>query len=407
MTSLDEDRILRSFVGVIDATLRTSYTSTRKHGLRADGGRRLRRVQVRFLQGCRTCQAAPVPRDLGVRPARGGIHLRFGPVARGGLRWSDRREDFRTEVLGLVKAQMVKNTGDRAGRLEGRLLLQALADPATNRDAWFAEGVACYKPSSTACSTSPTTIVDGKIAPPARGPPRRRRSVPGGRRRQGHRDLSPTSPTASPRRTASGWTTPSPPAARSATTTRAWASPPAARGSRSAPFPRAGPRLPEAGLHLRRHRRHVRRRVRQRHAAVEAHPPGGRVRPPPHLPRSGSGRGEFVQGAQRLFRCRVPAGRTTTGADQQGGGVTRAARSRSSCRRCAPRSASKPTPPDDPRADQRDPQGAGRPAVGTAASAPTSSPQREQRRRRRPRQQRLRVNGDAARKVVARAATSA
>ena len=56
-----------------------------------------------------------------------GVHLRGGKVARGGLRWSDRPEDFRTEVLGLVKAQMVKNVGHRAGRLEGRLRAEARA----------------------------------------------------------------------------------------------------------------------------------------------------------------------------------------------------------------------------------------------------------------------------------------
>ena len=85
-----------------------------------------------------------------------GVHLRFGAVARGGLRWSDRREDFRTEVLGLVKAQAVKNAvivpvGAKGGfvvkrpRPDGRHRL--------DREAFMAEGIACYRCSSRACST--------------------------------------------------------------------------------------------------------------------------------------------------------------------------------------------------------------------------------------------------------------
>src|SRR5690606_38859672 len=70
---------------------------------------------------------------------------RFGPVARGGLRWSDRREDFRTEVLGLVKAQMVKNTVIVPVGSKGGFICKQLPNPAQDRDAWFAEGVACYK----------------------------------------------------------------------------------------------------------------------------------------------------------------------------------------------------------------------------------------------------------------------
>ncbi len=94
-----------------------------------------------------------------------GIHLRFGPVARGGLRWSDRREDFRTEVLGLVKAQMVKNTvivpvGSKGGFIVKR-------PPAGgDRDAQFAEGVACYKLFINGLLDITDNIVDGAIVPP-------------------------------------------------------------------------------------------------------------------------------------------------------------------------------------------------------------------------------------------------
>ncbi|MGH8078910.1 MAG: NAD-glutamate dehydrogenase domain-containing protein, partial [Lysobacter sp.] len=106
VSSLDEDRILRSFIGVIEATLRTSY-----YQRAADGGDR-GYVSYKFDSAKVPDLPKPRPyREIFVYgPRVEGVHLRFGPVARGGLRWSDRREDFRTEVLGLVKAQMVKNT---------------------------------------------------------------------------------------------------------------------------------------------------------------------------------------------------------------------------------------------------------------------------------------------------------
>jgi glutamate dehydrogenase len=74
-----------------------------------------------------------------------GVHLRFGPVARGGLRWSDRREDFRTEVLGLVKAQMVKNAVIVPTGSKGGFFPKALPDPAVDREAWLEEGKAAYR----------------------------------------------------------------------------------------------------------------------------------------------------------------------------------------------------------------------------------------------------------------------
>ncbi|MES8739300.1 NAD-glutamate dehydrogenase domain-containing protein, partial [Cutibacterium acnes] len=93
-----------------------------------------------------------------------GIHLRFGPVARGGLSWSDRREDFRTEVLGLVKAQMVKNTvivpvGSKGGFFVKR-------PPAGDRDALQAEGIACYQTFIRGLLDVTDNIVGGRIVPP-------------------------------------------------------------------------------------------------------------------------------------------------------------------------------------------------------------------------------------------------
>ena len=145
VSSLDEDRILRSFIGVIEATLRTSYYVRYADGKRKDGGPA---DYVSYKLDSSLVPDLPKPRpyrEIWVcGPRVEGIHLRFGPVARGGLRWSDRREDFRTEVLGLVKAQMVKNTVIVPVGSKGGFICKLLPDPAADRDAWFAEGVACY-----------------------------------------------------------------------------------------------------------------------------------------------------------------------------------------------------------------------------------------------------------------------
>ncbi len=139
VASLDDDRILRSFITVIHATLRTNYYQL-KHDRPRD--------YLCFKFDPMKIPELPKPRpyrEIFVYSARvEGVHLRFGPVARGGLRWSDRREDFRTEVLGLVKAQMVKNTvivpvGAKGGFFVKKPPLGG------DRDAQLAEGVACYR----------------------------------------------------------------------------------------------------------------------------------------------------------------------------------------------------------------------------------------------------------------------
>ncbi|GAB3841818.1 NAD-glutamate dehydrogenase [Dactylosporangium cerinum] len=105
VTSLDQDHILRSFLHVIQATLRTSFFQ------RGEQGRP--KSYTAFKLDPQSIPDLPAPRPkfeiFVYSPRFEGVHLRFGTVARGGLRWSDRREDFRTEVLGLVKAQVVKN----------------------------------------------------------------------------------------------------------------------------------------------------------------------------------------------------------------------------------------------------------------------------------------------------------
>ena len=167
VSSLDEDRILRSFIGVIDATLRTSYYQSA-----ADGSER---GYVSYKFDSAKVPDLPKPRsyrDIFVYgPRVEGVHLRFGPVARGGLRWSDRREDFRTEVLGLVKAQMVKNTvivpvGSKGGFFAKRSPVPK-GNAAADRDAVLAEGIACYKMFVNGLLDITDNIsVDGKIVPP-------------------------------------------------------------------------------------------------------------------------------------------------------------------------------------------------------------------------------------------------
>jgi glutamate dehydrogenase len=141
VASLDEDRILRSFLSVIQATLRTNYFQPGPDGQP--------KPYVSFKLEPRAIPDLPEPRPryeiFVYSPRVEGVHLRFGPVARGGLRWSDRREDFRTEVLGLVKAQMVKNAVIVPVGAKGGFYCKQLPDPAVDREAWLAEGVECYK----------------------------------------------------------------------------------------------------------------------------------------------------------------------------------------------------------------------------------------------------------------------
>ncbi len=94
-----------------------------------------------------------------------GVHLRFGSVARGGLRWSDRRDDFRTEILGLVKAQMVKNTVIVPVGAKGGFFCKQLPD-SSNRDAWLAEGIACYKTFISGLLDITDNLVEGETISP-------------------------------------------------------------------------------------------------------------------------------------------------------------------------------------------------------------------------------------------------
>jgi glutamate dehydrogenase len=161
-----EDRVLRQLLAMVQATLRTNFWRT---GPGASGGDGPRRSFVSFKFDPKLIPALPEPRpmfEIFVYSTRfEGVHLRGGKVARGGLRWSDRPEDFRTEVLGLVKAQMVKNTVIVPVGSKGGFVLKK-APPATDREAFMREGIACYQDYLRGLLDLTDNLVDGKAVPP-------------------------------------------------------------------------------------------------------------------------------------------------------------------------------------------------------------------------------------------------
>ncbi|MFF4349000.1 NAD-glutamate dehydrogenase [Streptomyces sp. NPDC001530] len=163
VASLDEDRILRSFLNLIKATLRTNFFQE------ALGARWHEYVSMKFDPTAIPDLPAPRPAyEIWVySPRVEGVHLRFGKVARGGLRWSDRREDFRTEILGLVKAQMVKNTVIVPVGAKGGFVAKQLPDPSVDRDAWLAEGIRSYRTFISALLDITDNMVAGEVVPPA------------------------------------------------------------------------------------------------------------------------------------------------------------------------------------------------------------------------------------------------
>jgi glutamate dehydrogenase len=159
VASLDEDRILRSMLLLVTKSLRTNYFQ------RDAGGEAKPYLSVKLAS--REIDLLPLPRPLYeiyvLSPRVEGVHLRGGKVARGGIRWSDRKEDFRTEILGLMKAQMVKNavivpTGSKGGFVVKR--------PPATRDALQAEGIECYKTLLRGLLDLTDNIVGAKIVPP-------------------------------------------------------------------------------------------------------------------------------------------------------------------------------------------------------------------------------------------------
>lgn len=163
VASLDEDRIIRRLLEVMQATLRTNYFQT------AADGKAKPYISLKFDP--LSISDLPLPRPkfeiFVYSPRVEGIHLRAGKVARGGLRWSDRREDFRTEVLGLMKAQQVKNTVIVPEGAKGGFVVKKAQTPEMTRDEYMQEGINCYSIFISGLLDITDNIVDGVITPPA------------------------------------------------------------------------------------------------------------------------------------------------------------------------------------------------------------------------------------------------
>ena len=159
VTNLGQDRIIRRIAALIAASLRTNF-------YQRENGAPKPYLSIKFRSNQIPEMPLPVPyAEIFVTSMRvEGIHLRGGAVARGGLRWSDRPEDFRTEVLGLVKAQMVKNAVIVPQGAKGGFILRK---PPVERDALQAEGIACYSIFLRGLLDITDNIVNGKLVPPA------------------------------------------------------------------------------------------------------------------------------------------------------------------------------------------------------------------------------------------------
>ena len=161
VSSADDDRILRAFLSLLDAMLRTNYYQT-------DGDRRTK-ASISFKLDPEKIPGLPLPRPkfeiFVYSPRVEGVHLRMGHVARGGIRWSDRREDFRTEVLGLMKAQHVKNTLIVPVGAKGGFVPKQMPRGGT-RDDIQKEGIAAYQIFIRGLLDITDNIGGGKIVPP-------------------------------------------------------------------------------------------------------------------------------------------------------------------------------------------------------------------------------------------------
>ncbi len=159
--SLDDDRTLRAFLALVEATVRTNAY---RPGPAAGGHRDV--LAVKFDTS--KVPDLPLPRPMFeiwvCSPRVEGVHLRNGRIARGGLRWSDRREDFRTEILGLVKAQIVKNAVIVPTGAKGGFVLKKA--PAAGTDEFRAEGVACYRQFVAGLLDLTDNIVGGEVVRP-------------------------------------------------------------------------------------------------------------------------------------------------------------------------------------------------------------------------------------------------
>ena len=305
--SLDDDRTLRALLALIDATVRTNAFRPAD-----DGGHR---PVLSFKFDTSKVPDLPLPRPMFeiwvCSPRVEGVHLRNGRIARGGIRWSDRREDFRTEILGLVKAQIVKNAVIVPTGAKGGFVLKR---PPAGADEFRAEGVACYREFISGLLDLTDNIVGGAVVPP-----------PDTVRHDGD---DPYLVVAADKGTATFSDIANeisadvrllarrrvrlrrqrrlrPQGDGHHRTRRVGERAPARAGARQGRRPRRADR--------RRHRRHVGRRVRQRDAALGAHQARRRVRPSSHLHRSRSRPRGVVRRTQAPVRSApVELGRTTT-----------------------------------------------------------------------------------------------
>ena len=161
ISSLDEDRIIRRMLDLVKATLRTNYFQPNKDGTP--------KHYLALKLNSKTIPELPLPVPLYeifvYSPRFEGIHLRYTKVARGGIRWSDRLEDFRTEILGLMKAQTVKNAIIVPSGAKGGFVLKAVPVPAT-RESLQTEVIACYKSFISGLLDLTDNIKDSKFIRP-------------------------------------------------------------------------------------------------------------------------------------------------------------------------------------------------------------------------------------------------
>ncbi len=288
VTRSDEDRILRALWNALSATVRTNaYQPYASGQLKEYLSFKIESQQLREL---------PLPKPLFeifvFSPRMEGVHLRMGYVARGGIRWSDRREDFRTEILGLMKAQQVKNTVIVPVGAKGGFVVKRL--PA-EREAQQAEVIACYQTLIRGLLDVTDNIVDEKIIPP--------RMVVRHDKDDAYLVVAADKGTATFSDIANAisqeysfWLGDAFASGGSAgydhkkmaiTARGAWEC--VKRHFREMGMDIAGAEF--LGL---RHRRHGRRRIRQRHAAIAAHPADRRVQSPAYFHRPRAGCGKFL-----------------------------------------------------------------------------------------------------------------
>ncbi len=160
--SLDEDRMIRRILNLVQSTIRTNFYKTPTE---LAGGAS---IAIKIASG--KVDAMPAPKPFAeifvTSPRFEGVHLRGGPIARGGLRWSDRPQDFRTEILGLAKAQQVKNAIIVPQGAKGGFVPRNISKDAT-RDQTMAEGIACYRSFIANLLSVTDNLKDGHVVPPA------------------------------------------------------------------------------------------------------------------------------------------------------------------------------------------------------------------------------------------------